>query len=221
MRLSREHGVSEALLQRAVRREVNLLDLSLQQKPRPPLPAWGLCLAAGLAVLVCWMGSEWQRAQQAQLTRQLAVLRAQISSQQQAAPTAPAPEREAALRTDATRLQAQLARLRGAQQAHALATVLEALAQATLDGVWLTQIRVDRDTGIVQLDGPTRDARLVTDYLSALARQAPFAGLAVRKVAVKPRAAQGAQSPSGFEFAIESEPQGRVPAPTALVEGAS
>lgn len=50
------------------------------------------------------------------------------------------------------------------------------LSRQAVDGVWLTALEVDRESGNLALDGLTRDGSLVPFYLEQLSREEAFAG---------------------------------------------
>lgn len=56
--------------------------------------------------------------------------------------------------------------------------VLSALARQSIPGLWLTQVRVDGETGGIALAGSTRDPETVPRYLARLRTEPAFAGKA-------------------------------------------
>ena len=61
-----------------------------------------------------------------------------------------------------------------------------------MDGLWLTQVRLDRRTQEVRLEGQTRNAQLVSTYIDELSRNPRFKGLVLAAVEVSRPAGRGA-----------------------------
>jgi hypothetical protein len=70
--------------------------------------------------------------------------------------------------------------------------LLEGLSQTRIDGLWLTQVRLDRRTQEVRLEGQAQDAQRVPGYIDALTRNPRFKGLVLAAVEVSRPAARGA-----------------------------
>ena len=70
--------------------------------------------------------------------------------------------------------------------------LLEGLSHTRVDGLWLTQVRLDRRTQEVRLEGQTRNAQLVSTYIDELSRNPRFKGLVLAAVEVSRPAGRGA-----------------------------
>jgi hypothetical protein len=190
----------------APRRDINLFERALWQSPRAGLPAWWPVMAIALAVVVCGGMSVFQGVRHRRVEAHLQALERQISAEQAVPSPFVPPEQEAALRAELVQLRGHIVGLRGVRSEHAITTVLESLARASMEDVWLTRIRIDRDRGVLTLVGQTHDAKRVSQYLAALARQAPFAGMALHRVGVKRLDETADSEAPRFEFEMESEP---------------
>lgn len=105
--------------------------------------------------------------------------------------------------------------------AHAVPTaqdfsaLLEGLSRTRVDGLWLTQVRLDRRTQEVRLEGQARNAQLVSGYIDDLSRNPRLKGLVLSAVEVARPAARGAtgtepSEPARFKLAsaVASTPTG-------------
>lgn len=164
----------------AGRKDVNLFEPGLLARDRR-IPSWSLPAAALATLLVGGAVVAWQQAALGPARQRTATLEAR-AKQLRDAPPAVGASADVSIEAEIARLRAQLAQLAGGADGPAAAAVLEALAAATIDGVWLTRIRVDREGGAVSLEGRTRDARLLPRYLQSLGRQPVLAGLALATV---------------------------------------
>jgi Fimbrial assembly protein (PilN) len=79
--------------------------------------------------------------------------------------------------------------------------LLEGLSRTRVDGLWLTQVRVDRRTQEVRLEGQAQHAQLVSGYIDALTRNPRFKGLVLAAVEVSRPAARGGVGAAGTEAA--------------------
>ena len=70
--------------------------------------------------------------------------------------------------------------------------LLEGLSRTRVEGLWLTQVRLDRRTQEVRLEGQARHAQLVSGYIDELSRNPRFKGLVLAAVEVSRPAARGA-----------------------------
>ena len=68
--------------------------------------------------------------------------------------------------------------------------LLEALSRTRVDGLWLTQLRIDKRSQELKIEGSARDAQMVSSYIDELSRNPRFKGLVVTSVDVV-RAAPG------------------------------
>lgn len=68
--------------------------------------------------------------------------------------------------------------------------LLEALSRTRVEGLWLTQLRIDKRSQDLKIEGSARDAQMVSTYIDELSRNPRFKGLAVTSVEVV-RAAPG------------------------------
>ena len=62
--------------------------------------------------------------------------------------------------------------------------LLEGLSRTRVDGLWLTQVRLDRRSQEVRLEGQARHAELVSGYIDELSRNPRFKGLVLAAVEV-------------------------------------
>lgn len=86
--------------------------------------------------------------------------------------------------------------------------LLEGLSHTRVDGLWLTQVRLDRRTQEVRLEGQARQAQLVSGYIDELSRNPRFKGLVLAAVEVSRPTARGlavsgtdAPEPARFKIA--------------------
>ena len=85
---------------------------------------------------------------------------------------------------------------------HDFSALLEGLSQTRVDGLWLTQVRLDRRTQEVRLEGQAQHAQLVSGYIDALTRNPRFKGLVLAAVEVsRPAARTDAAEPARFKLA--------------------
>jgi hypothetical protein len=75
--------------------------------------------------------------------------------------------------------------------------LLEGLSRTRVDGLWLTQVRLDRRTQEVRLEGQARHAQLVSGYIDELSRNPRFKGLVLAAVEVSRPAANGGVATAG------------------------
>lgn len=184
------------------RKDVDLNDPALYIVERR-LPAWSLPAAVAASLLICGGITAWIAAGLSPIRTEVAELESRAKRLQGSTEAAPADGTQA-LQAEIAKLKLQLAQLEGGGDSAKVSTVLDALASAAIDGVWLTRIRFDRTVNELRLEGRTRDARLLPQYLQALGRQAPFKGMALATLdAQRPEAASGA-GPSPVSFKIVS-----------------
>ncbi len=178
------------------RKDVDLYDPSLFMRRRE-LGAWAP-VAALVAALGVGIGvAAWMKVEQSALKARLQQADSQLSALR------PDPKgaeldasREQALQAELARMRSRLELLSAPPGAQPVSAVLEGLAAATLDGVWLTRIQFDRSGRQLQLEGRTRDARLLPRYLQSLGRQPAFAGLPLSAVdASRPEPSSGQGAP--------------------------
>jgi hypothetical protein len=81
---------------------------------------------------------------------------------------------------------------RAVPTAQDFSALLEGLSRTRVDGLWLTQVRLDRRTQEVRLEGQARNAQLVSGYIDDLSRNPRFKGLVLSAVEVSKPAARGA-----------------------------
>ncbi len=177
------------------RKEVDLFEPTLLAQRRD-LPAWApvasvaVALAVGLAVSG-WLarGSGVLSAEAQRAEGRLAALRggADAGAGAEAA-------RQQALQAEIARMRARLEQVTASPDALPVSTVIEGLAAATVDGVWLTRIQFDRTGRTLLLEGRARDARLLPGYLQSLGRQPAFAGLPLATVDAQRGESASAQS---------------------------
>jgi Fimbrial assembly protein (PilN) len=110
--------------------------------------------------------------------------------------------------------------LRAAPTAQDFSALLEGLSHTRVDGLWLTQVRLDRRTQEVRLEGQARDAQLVSGYIDELSRNPRFKGLVLSAVEVSrlpPRGAAGSESfePARFKLASAVATASTTPTPTS------
>jgi hypothetical protein len=79
--------------------------------------------------------------------------------------------------------------------------LLEGLSRTRVDGLWLTQVRLDRRTQEVRLEGQTRNAQWVSTYIDELTRNPRFKGLVLSAVEVSRPEARGAAAADATELA--------------------
>lgn len=85
--------------------------------------------------------------------------------------------------------------------------LLEGLSRTRIDGLWLTQVRLDRRTQEVRLEGQARHAQLVSAYIDDLSRNPSFKGLVLSAVEVsRPAARAGGamEAPEPARFKLVS-----------------
>jgi len=78
----------------------------------------------------------------------------------------------------------------------AFSALLEGLSRTRVDGLWLTQVRLDRRTQVVQLEGQTRHPQLVSTYIDDLSRNPRFQGLVLATLDVSRPAGRPAAGPT-------------------------
>ena len=91
--------------------------------------------------------------------------------------------------------------------AQEFSALLEGLSRTRVDGLWLTQVRLDRRTQEVRLEGQARHAQLVSNYIDDLSRNPRFKGLVLSAVEVSrptPRAAGAVEPPEPARFKLAS-----------------
>jgi hypothetical protein len=91
--------------------------------------------------------------------------------------------------------------------AQEFSALLEGLSRTRVDGLWLTQVRLDRRTQEVRLEGQARHAQLVSHYIDDLSRNPRFKGLVLSAVEVSrptPRAAGAVEPPEPARFKLAS-----------------
>ena len=197
--------------------QVNLLELVVVTRDRR-LPWWAPLACAGLVVSAA-LGSSLQlsplvvalkakaTAREALVLEQTRLLEAAARQNKAGTPKDQAVALQAAL----TQQERVLALLGGAPSAAAtpgaaatsqdFSALLEALSHTRVDGLWLTQVRFDRRTQEVRLEGQTRQAPLVSTYINDLSRNPRFKGLVLAAVEVTRPAARGAASNEAPELA--------------------
>ena len=168
--------------------QINLYTEDLRPK-KEPLQA-GVAASLVVVVLVLLAGAAgYVRYQNAQLTQQVTAGQQQAGQLQQrvdelireAESQQPDPQVEAALqRVNDTlvRRQRLLARVETlmSDDVPGFSAPLSALARQIPDGVWLTRIRLDAQTGDVGLNGRTQAGDQVPAYLQALGEEPAFQG---------------------------------------------
>jgi Tfp pilus assembly protein PilN len=188
------------------RKEVDLYDPSLFVLQRELAP-WAPLAVMAVALLVGTGITAWMHAERTALAARLQQSDAQVAALR------PDPKagdvdsaRDKALQAEVARMRARLEQLSAPPGAQQVSAVLEGLAAATLDGVWLTRIQFDRPARQLSLEGRTRDARLLPRYLQSLGRQPVFAGLPLATVSASrpdPQQVAGAGG-SAIQFKIVS-----------------
>ncbi len=157
-------------------------------------------VASIAALLLLALGAlHWvDRQKSSQLERDLARLRAdheRIARQTAQLPASSTAERlqqdeheVAMLEQIAARLTAGALGKSGSFNEH-----LQALARSTVEGVWLTGIRIDNGSNTLVLEGRALDAARVPQLFAALRREPLFAGLAFSTLEVKAVSDTGGQ----------------------------
>jgi Tfp pilus assembly protein PilN len=164
------------------RKDVDLNDPSLFVRKRE-LPAWLPLAVLVLALAVGAAGTGWLMQSRSALAAQVRATDARLAGLRPAAEKKPGDAaQDQALQAEVARMRARLDQFDAAPGALAVSTVLEALARATIDGVWLTRIQFDRTGRQLWLEGLTRDARLLPRYLQSLSKQQAFSGLPLAAV---------------------------------------
>ena len=188
------------------RKDVDLFDPALFVLQRE-LAAWAPLAATAVALLIGIGVSAWMQAERSALSARLQQSDAQVAALR---PDPKAGELDAAqdkaLQAEIARMRTRLEQLSAPPGVQPVSVVLEGLAAATLDGVWLTRIQFDRPARQLYLEGRTRDARLLPRYLQSLGRQPAFAGLPLSALsASRPDPQQSAGSGgSAIQFRIVS-----------------
>ena len=91
--------------------------------------------------------------------------------------------------------------------------LLEALSRTRVEGLWLTQVRIDKRNQELKIEGQARDAQMVSGYIDELSRNPQLKGLVVSAVEVtRPAAATAitsdavaAAEPARFKLALASK----------------
>ena len=82
--------------------------------------------------------------------------------------------------------------------------LLEALSRTRVDGLWLTQVRIDKRNQELKIEGQARDAQMVSGYIDELSRNPQLKGLVVSAVEVtRPAAATAVTSDAAAAAAVE------------------
>ncbi len=197
--------------ERLIRRDINLLESVPGRREGRARSAWWPLGTLALSVLLCTLGAVWLTVQQTRQDVALAAVAAEIDRLPQRSSAGETEHDEVALRAEAERLNAALRDWAEVGDGATVSQVLEGLAAATTDGVWLTRIRFEPSTGMLRLDGRTRDPKLLPAYLAALGRAPAFVGLPLRYVGVTRSDTTGSEAGAEFEFRIDSA--GMRPAP--------
>ncbi len=184
--------------------QVNLLEAITVSRSRE-LPWWSPLACIGLvASIVLGSGLQLEPLVTAAKAR---ALKREAQAQEQAKlielaarqnPSGSAKDQAIALQSALTQQERLLALLggepRGADAAPTsqdFSALLEGLSHTRVDGLWLTQVRLDRRTQEVRLEGQARQAQLVSGYIDELSRNPRFKGLVLAAVEVSRPAARG------------------------------
>jgi Tfp pilus assembly protein PilN len=189
------------------RKDVDLFDRALFERKRE-IPATAPLAALAVALVVAVGITAWQASARSALGTLVKQAEAHVAALTAADRNAGGDATRAqAVQAEIARLRARLDQLSAAPDAIAVSAVIEGLAAATLDGVWLTRIQFDRGSRVLQLEGRARDARLLPAYLQSLGRQPAFQGMPLAAVEAArpdgPAAAPGAP-PAPVTFRIQS-----------------
>ena len=165
------------------RKDVDLFDPTLLARRRE-LPAWAPVASVAAALVVGLAVSGWLARGSGSLSAEAQRAEARLAALRGGADAGAGAEsaRQQALQAEIARMRARLEQVTASPDALPVSTVIEGLAAATIDGVWLTRIQFDRTGRTLQLEGRTRDARLLPGYLQSLGRQPAFAGLPLATV---------------------------------------
>ena len=165
------------------RKDVDLFDPTLLARRRE-LPAWAPVASIAVAVAIGLGVSGWLARSGGALSDEAVRAEARLATLRSGPDAGAGTEaaRQQALQAEVARLRARLEQVTASPDALPVSTVIEGLAAATIDGVWLTRIQFDRTGRTLQLEGRARDARLLPGYLQSLGRQPAFAGLPLATV---------------------------------------
>ena len=214
--------------------QVNLLETMVVTRTRE-LPWWSPLVCIGLVASVA-LGSGLQlnplvtalkaRADKREAQVQEQVRLIELAARQNKAGNAQ--DQAQALQAALTRQERTLALLgtdpatgpRAATTSQDFSALLEGLSHTRVDGLWLTQVRFDRRTQEVRLEGQARDAQRVSGYIDELSHNPRFKGLVLAAVDVSrpaPRGAAGVEPPEPARFKLVSAiaAASTTPTPTA------
>jgi Tfp pilus assembly protein PilN len=200
-------------------RDINLLQLPAQAAG-PWISLGLIALAPALAAALVALAVILLGGQAHELGARLSVLEAATAARL-AAPESDAAARElAALERAVTARRAMLAALKnlGSADSRGFAEVFRALARSTIDGVWLTQVTLDRDSATLRgrALGPVR----LSAYLDILQHEPLFAGQAFNAIdlsdaqqgsAARPET-PGDPAAAGLVFVLATRPAAAAPA---------
>ena len=197
--------------------QVNLLETMAVIRDRQ-LPWWSPLACVALVASIA-LGSGLQLNPLVAALKARAVKReAQVQEQSQLIEAAARMNKAGTAKDQAQALQAALTQqerllaLLGGASSNALASgtaptaqdfsiLLEGLSHTRVDGLWLTQVRLDRRTQEVRLEGQARNAQLVSTYIDELSHNPRFKGLVVSAVEVSRPAARAAGGAGGADGA--------------------
>ncbi len=191
--------------------QINLLPIEEGTGARGNLP-WWTPLACAAVVAALALGSSLPL-RSSMAARQVQVLALEAQLQQKtgelaaakAAPSGTVAEQSQALQAAVTQQERVLAQLGGTVMVGAaegagagalidpsavrvlglpFSVLLEALSRTRVEGLWLTQVRIDKRSQEFKIEGQARDAQMVSGYIDALSRNPPLKGLVVSAVEV-------------------------------------
>ena len=201
------------------RTDINLFEPDLLARDRRVSAWWGL-IAVLATVLVGASLAFWQHRSLEAMRVRAGLLDAQ-AAQLRDEQARPAADTLVPLDAEIARLRAKLEQLSGPAETGGVIEIVDALAAATIDGVWLTRIRFERAPTALSIEGRARDGRLLPLYLQSLGRQPALGGMALATLeANRGEAIAGAPSRDApVSFRIVSASTSSRPAGTAAPAG--
>lgn len=179
-----------------MRQNINLYEAP-RAKTQPAFSRRGVLVLTALSIVSVLALHTFGVQDNVQLTEELKRVKRDKERIEQLLAKAPAADtvarRQAGEEAEVAALELIAARLSAGSldRAASFAEQLRALSRATAEGVWLTGIRINNDTGGLLLEGRALEADRVPALLEALRRQPQFAGLNLAAMELK--------SPSGAE----------------------
>ncbi len=168
-----------------------------------------IALAAGAVVLLDRLEAQRAVSLRAELQRTTAEAeRLQRLLEQVPSPSAGAAERLAREDSEVALLEAVAARLASGGPGHGggFSATLRALGRTTIDGVWLTAIRLEPASGTMTLEGRALDASGVPAYIERLRRDPLLAGKALTSLDLK-AVADRDSGLGGVQFRLVAAPE--------------